>query len=127
MRNMFFFKLPRFFPLLQLRCKQVFDLKTINQPLQVRLDVFAVFLWILFLWAVITIMSKWTNFFTKYMPYWKARYWQEKIPDFFIIVTTADRNLIYKNKAKTSSLTWRGCVMIFEQETCLHVSSTPKP
>ena len=31
------------------------------------------------------------------MPYWKATYWQEKVSDLFIIVTTADRNLIYKN------------------------------
>ena len=61
------------------------------------------------------------------MPYWKATYWQEKISDLFIIVMTADRSLIYKNTANTSSLTWRGCVMIFEPETCLYVISMPKP
>ena len=47
--------------------------------------------------------------------------WQEKVSDFFNIVTTADRNLINKNTANTSSLTWRGCVMIFEPETCFYV------
>ena len=39
----------------------------------------------------------------------------------------SDENLIYKNTANTSSLTLRGCVMIFEPETCLYVSSIPKP
>ena len=51
----------------------------------------------------------------------------KKVSDLFIIVTTADRNLIYKNTANTSSLTRRGCMMIFEPETCLYVSSMPKP
>ena len=37
--------------------------------------------------------------------YRKATYGKEKVSDLFIIVTTADRNLIYKNKANTSSLT----------------------
>ena len=61
------------------------------------------------------------------MPYQKATHWEEKVSDLFNIVTTADRSLIYKNKANTSSLTWRGCVTIFEPETCLYVSSIPKP
>ena len=61
------------------------------------------------------------------MPYWKATYWQEKVYDLFIIVTTADNNLIYKNTANTSSLTWRGCMTIFEPKTGLYVSAIPKP
>ena len=51
------------------------------------------------------------------MPYWRDTYWQEKLPDLFTIGTTADKNAIYKNTANTSSLTWSGCVMIFEPET----------
>ena len=47
--------------------------------------------------------------------------------NFVIILMTADENQIHKNIAKTSSLIWRGCVMIFELETCLYVSSIPKP
>ena len=35
-------------------------------------------------------------------------------------------NQIHKNTANTSSPTLRGCVMIFEPETCLYVSSVPK-
>ena len=54
------------------------------------------------------------------MPYCKAF-------DQFIIVTTADRNLIYKNTVKKSSLTRRGCVTIFEPENGLYVSSIHKP
>ena len=61
------------------------------------------------------------------MPNLKATYWQEKVSDLFIVATTANRNLIYKYAANTSSLTWRGCVMTFEPETCLYVNSTPKP
>ena len=61
------------------------------------------------------------------MPYWKATYWLEKVPDLFIIVMAANKNLIYKNTANTSSLFWTGCVMIYEPETCLYVSSIPVP
>ena len=53
--------------------------------------------------------------FIKLMSYWKATYWQEKLPDWFNIVTTADKNLINKNMSNTSNLTWRGCMMVFEQ------------
>ena len=72
-------------------------------------------------------ITKWKNLFIKDMPYQKATHWQEKVSDLFIIVTTADRNQIYKNTANKSSLTWRGCVTIFEPKTVLYVSSIPKP
>ena len=100
--------------------KQFLDSKTITQPFQV--------LWIWFSSTVLTIMTKWKKlFFIKKMPYWKATYRQEKVSDVFIIVTAADRNLIYKNIANTSSLTWWGCVRIFEPETFFYVRSIPKP
>ena len=57
--------------------------------------------------AVIKIMTKWKNFFIKIKRYLKASYWQEKVSDLFIIVTTAKINLILKITANTSSLTWR--------------------
>ena len=40
--------------------------------------------------------------------------------------TNLTGHLIYENMANTSSLTWRGFVMIFEQETCLYVISMLK-
>ena len=49
------------------------------------------------------------------MPYWKATYWQEKLPDLFTFVTTADKNLIYKN-TNTSSLTYRALEKVDKQQ-----------
>ena len=97
----------------------------VTQSLQVRLDVFAASLWIFFFISCHYNNEKMKKLILiKKMPKWKASYGKEKVSDLFIVVTTADKNLIYKNTANTSSLTWRGCVMIFEPETSLYVSST---
>ena len=93
----------------------------------VRLDVFAIFLWIWFSSAVITIMTKWKTFFYQIDALLKGYILTRKK---YLICSLFLRQLIetwFKNMANTSSLTDRGCVMVFEPETCLYVCSIPKP
>ena len=52
---------------------------------------------------------------------------RKNVSDLFIILTIADKIFIYKYTTNTSSLTWRGCVTIFEPEYDLYVSSIHKP
>ena len=48
-----------------------------------------------------------------------------KNSDELIVVTTADVNQIHQNMANTSSLIWKGCVIIFELKSCLYVNYIP--
>ena len=65
------------------------------------------------------------TFLGNQIPLCKAKYCQEQFSDLLIVVRTADENLIHQNTANTSRLIWRGCVMIFELKSCLHVNSIP--
>ena len=55
---------------IELTYKPVLGSKIVTQPLQVKLDVFALFLWIWFLPAVIKTITKWKKtYYQKYAPY----------------------------------------------------------
>ena len=86
-------------------------LKIITQPLQISLDVFAVFWWI--------------RFFSHQISLCRAKYCQEQFSYLLIALRTADVNLIRNNTGNASRLIWRGCVIIFELKSCFYVNSIP--